>query len=219
MLDTSGGPEFPRWLERLVSVSAALAVADWDSIEADLVSLASSKCDQNRVEETILQTYLFVGFPAALTAARLWRTVLGRPAVESDPLAGSVSLSAWEERGEGICRMVYGSAYEKLRANMASVHPALDRWMVFEGYGKVLGRPGLDLVHRELCIVGLLTAGAWDEQLHSHLRGALLVGAPVTWVSRALQIGLERLEEPEADRLSRLWDLVQGSTNGGRDVH
>jgi len=107
----------------------------------------------------------------------------------------------------------------KLRANVAAIHPALDRWMVSEGYGKVLGRPGLDLVHRELCIVGLLAAGVWDDQLYSHLRGALLAGAPVASVGRALQVGLMRVQEPDTSRLNNLWDLVQRGTNGGQDVH
>jgi 4-carboxymuconolactone decarboxylase len=196
-----------------------MAVADWDTIETEFVDLAASNCDQDWVEELILQTYLFVGFPAALTAARMWRGILGHPAVETDILAEPVRLRAWEERGENVCRTVYGTAYEKLRSNVSAIHPALDRWMVSEGYGKVLGRPGFDLVYRELCIVGLLAAGKWDEQLFSHLRGALLAGAPVSWVRQALNIGLARVGKPEAARLNKVWDVVQNGIDGGHDVH
>lgn len=219
MLETNVERDFPPWLERLVSISAGMAVADWDSIEGDLTSLASSECDKRWVEETILQTYLFVGFPAALTAARMWRTVLGQPTEECDPLSQPEILRAWEERGEVVCRTVYGSAYAKLRANVSAIHPALDRWMVSEGYGKVLGRPGFDLVYRELCIVGLLAAGVWDEQLYSHLRGSLLTGAPAGWVGHALQIGLVRVKRAEAVRLRALWDQVQSGMNGELDVY
>ena len=219
MLDANGEPEFPIWLETLVGVSAAIALADWDSVEAGLESLASGNSNQDAVEEAILQAYLFVGFPAALTAARIWRRITGREAIDSDPLAIPVSLDDWEARGEVVCRAVYGSAYERLRANIAAIHPALDRWMLLEGYGKVLGRPGLDLMERELCIVGLLTAGTWEEQLHSHLRGALLAGAPVHWVNRALEIGLSRVGPSVSDRLRDVWELVQSGSNGEQDVH
>ncbi len=219
MCEPSGESDFPRFLRELVSISAAMAVADWDSIEAEFIGLASSTCDPAWVEEVVLQTYLFVGFPAALTAARMWRKTLGQAPIESDPLATPARLSAWQERGEVVCQTVYGSAYEKLRANVAAIHPALDRWMVSEGYGKVLGRPGFDLVYRELCIVGLLAAGEWEDQLFSHLRGALLAGAPSDWVSQALNIGLARVGEPGAARLSNVWEVVQSGLNGGRDVH
>jgi 4-carboxymuconolactone decarboxylase len=66
--------------------------------------------------------------------------------------------------------------YERLRLNVRDLHPALDSWMVVDGYGKVLGRPGLDLQRRELCIVAACAAMGQDRQLHSHLRGALNVG-------------------------------------------
>ena len=218
--DSVGGePEFPTWLETLVGVSAAIAVADWASVQTDLNSLASTIGDKCAVEEVILQTYLFAGFPAALTAARMWRRIVGMEPIESDPLAMPVGLDEWEARGEIVCRAVYGSAYDKLRANVAAIHPALDRWMVMEGYGKVLGRPGLDLMYRELCIVGLLTAGRWEEQLYSHLRGALLAGAPIYWVSRAFEIGLSRVGPSDSVRLRDLWDLVQNGSTGEPDVH
>ena len=66
--------------------------------------------------------------------------------------------------------------YERLRQNVRRLHPALDAWMVVEGYGKVLGRSGLDLPRRELCIVAACAASGQDRQLHSHLHGALNVG-------------------------------------------
>ena len=38
-------------------------------------------------------------------------------------------------------------------ANIKALHPALDTWMIVDGYGKVLGRPQLDLARRELCVI------------------------------------------------------------------
>ena len=62
--------------------------------------------------------------------------------------------------------------YDRLRENIRHLHPLLDDWMIDEGYGKVLSRPGLDLPRRELCIVAACAATGQDRQLHSHLHGA-----------------------------------------------
>jgi 4-carboxymuconolactone decarboxylase len=76
--------------------------------------------------------------------------------------------------------------YDRLRVNIAALHPALDAWMVVEGYGKVLGRPQLDLMRRELCIVAMCAVAKQDRQLQSHLHGALNVGATPEQVAGSL---------------------------------
>ena len=81
--------------------------------------------------------------------------------------------------------------------------------MVQEGYGKVLGRSGLSLVARELCIVALLAVLDVPKQLYSHLRGALNVGADVWQVSQALKIGLGYVENDVATRGWKTWDSLQ----------
>jgi 4-carboxymuconolactone decarboxylase len=85
-------------------------------------------------------------------------------------------VSEWRVRGEATCAAVYDGMYEKLRFNVRDLHPLLDEWMIIEGYGKVLGRPALDLPRRELCIVAACAATGQDRQLHSHHHGALNVG-------------------------------------------
>jgi 4-carboxymuconolactone decarboxylase len=47
----------------------------------------------------------------------------------------------WRARGQEVCRAVYGGQYPRLRENVRDLHPDMERWMVEEGYGKVLGRP------------------------------------------------------------------------------
>jgi 4-carboxymuconolactone decarboxylase len=76
--------------------------------------------------------------------------------------------------------------YERLRANIRALHPALDAWMITDGYGKVLSREGLDLRSRELCIVAACAASGQQRQLHSHLHGALNAGASPAQVNSAL---------------------------------
>ena len=80
------------------------------------------------------------------------------------------------------------------------MHPALDSWMVVEGYGKILSRPGLDLVRRELCIVAACAAAKQDRQLQSHLHGALNVGATAEQVAGALAALAGQLPAAELKR-------------------
>jgi 4-carboxymuconolactone decarboxylase len=148
---------------------------------------AHPNVENDKVEEVILQSYLFAGFPRTLNAARIWRTVSGKRAPADDPEARLANGSQWEERGEKTCRTVYGESYQMLRQNIRNLHPALDAWMITDGYGKVLSRPGLDLKTRELCIVAACAASAQQRQLHSHLHGALNAGATVREVEHALE--------------------------------
>jgi 4-carboxymuconolactone decarboxylase len=125
-------------------------------------------------DELLLQSRLMVGYPRTLSAAGWWREAIGRSAAEPEPTS---SAGVHSIRGEATCRQVYGANYEKLRDNVRRLHPSLDAWMVAEGYGATIGRPGLDLVRRELAVIAQVAALEAARQLHSHLRGALNVGA------------------------------------------
>jgi len=50
------------------------------------MSEAVDEVDPVSVEEIILQSYLFAGFPRALNAMRMWRVVSERPAPDTDPV-------------------------------------------------------------------------------------------------------------------------------------
>jgi 4-carboxymuconolactone decarboxylase len=164
----------------LVQLSAAIAASDESTIRR-WMARAAVTASQEHVEEVVLQSYLFCGFPRALNAAREWRRVAPAPAPASDEADDVGRDAEWRERGEQTLAAVYGDMYDKLRLNVRDLHPALDAWMVVDGYGKVLSRPALDLPRRELCIVAACAAMGQDRQLHSHLRGALNVGvAPDT---------------------------------------
>jgi 4-carboxymuconolactone decarboxylase len=175
----------PEDLRALVRLSAALASRRRETLEEALFSAIRSAAPVE-VEEALLQSYLFLGFPAALGGLARWRSRSGRPPpppLDEDP-------GDWGARGEEVCARVYGGQYPDLRENIAGLHPEMDRWMVLEGYGKVLGRPGLELGRRELCIVAILAVLDVPVQLYSHLRGALNVGVAPGWVGEALEEAL-----------------------------
>jgi 4-carboxymuconolactone decarboxylase len=167
---------------------------------------AGGVASPEEIEECLLQAYLFLGFPTVLQAFAVWRALDGEPrSVHTERSDGS----AWRQRGVRLCRRIYGRAYGKLRSNVRRLHPDLDRWMIEEGYGKVLCRPALDSATRELCIVSLLAVTGHLPQLHSHLRGALNVGADPNDVEETLAVALRRSpEEGHAAQIGRLWNRV-----------
>lgn len=195
----------------LTELSAGLAAGGGESLEP-LLRRAAREAGPEAVEETILQSHLFLGFPAALRGLRAWRRLRegAAPPGPSPQEASAADPEAWRERGEEVCRRVYGSAYRGLRRNVRRLHPEMDAWMIRDGYGKVLGREGLDLASRELCIVATLAAaGSPREPLHSHLRGALRTGAEPDRVEAALETGLERRPESEREAARDLWRRVR----------
>ncbi len=163
-------------LRHLVRIAGAIAGSPEGQMRATM-SDAVDEVDPVAVEEIILQSYLFAGFPRALNAARAWRSVSSRDAPEADENATVDDLELWREQGEETCRIVYGDMYEKLRENIRELHPALDEWMIVDGYGKVLSRPYIDLRTRELCVVAACATSGQQRQLHSHLHGALNAGS------------------------------------------
>lgn len=198
----------PEPARTVVRLSAAMADRE-TALEAELgearARVEGGSVPARAVEEALLQAYLFLGFPAVLEAFSAWRST----GVEARPGDGRESApAAWGERGRRLCRRVYAGAYERLRENVCALHPELDRWMVEEGYGKVLSRPGLTPVERELAIVSQLAAAGWPRQLRSHLHGALNVGAEAAEVEAALTAA-ERVCGRGLDAARTIWLKVR----------
>ena len=192
----------------LVRVAALLAGGHEQDIRAALQS-AVGVVNDVWIEEAILQTYLFAGFPRSLNGMREWRRISGRAAPLSD-VSEIVDGEEWKRKGEHTCATVYGRFYEQLRRNIRELHPALDAWMITAGYGKVLSRPQLDLWRRELCIVAACAISRQDRQLHSHLHGALHAGASATQVDETFEAIRDLLTPNDMARNLALWARVQG---------
>jgi 4-carboxymuconolactone decarboxylase len=163
-------------MRHLVRIAGAIAGAPI-AVTRRVMTAALPSVTPDAVDEVLLQSYLFAGFPRALNAASAWREVSGIAAPQSDAAASLDASGDWVARGESVCRTIYGAKYAALRRNIRHLHPALDLWMLTDGYGKVLSRPGLTLAQRELCIVAACAASEQQPQFRSHLRGALNCGA------------------------------------------
>ncbi|MGH7604694.1 MAG: carboxymuconolactone decarboxylase family protein [Gemmatimonadaceae bacterium] len=176
-------------VRHLVRIAGGIAGLPEGQVRS-LMSDALDEVDPFAVEEIILQSYLFAGFPRTLNAMRTWRSVSERPAPEYRAVDAADGFAddpaTWRRRGEETCEIVYGDSYEKLRDNIRHLHPALDDWMIMDGYGKVLSRPGVDLKARELCVVAACAVSGQQRQLHSHLHGALNAGASAIEIGAVL---------------------------------
>ena len=153
----------------------AAAVLRMNDMLEELILLAKRKKISNtKLYEALLQNYLFAGYPSAIISLKILNKHVRFRAKTS---ADDMNLYHFRKRGEKNCKAIYGKKYDKLIANVNSFSPELSEWLVLEGYGKVLGREGLSLKERELCVVSVLTALKFEDQLYSHINGAIRVGA------------------------------------------
>jgi 4-carboxymuconolactone decarboxylase len=193
----------------LVRLAAAIAAGEEPAMRQAMADATAVETEPRWVEELLLQSILMTGYPRALVALGLWRKVSGTPAPVDDADADYANLPEWEARGEQTCARVYGGNYAKLRRNVRELHPAVDRWMLVEGYGRTLGRPGLDLLRRELCTVAQTAVLQTHRQLHSHLRGALHSGATFAQLEAVLGVVNPLLGREEWKEVKELWAVVR----------
>jgi len=199
----------------LVRFAAAVAQGYEPELRERIAPLRQSQVPAQWVEELLLQSLLFVGYPRTLVAMTAWRRFSGVPAPATDPDASYDHVPEWTARGEATCEIIYGENYEKLRASVRALHPALDTWMISEGYGRTLSRPGLDLMRRELCIVAQAAVLETPRQLHSHLRGALHAGASFAQVEAVLSVVNPLLSFDQWKKVKELWRSVRDGWGAG----
>ena len=193
----------------IIRVAATVAARDRRALTAALDEAAGLAVEQTEttraVDEVLLQCTLFTGYPAALDALAEWRA-RAAPSVSTPTVE---SLELWADRGARVCGSVYGDQYEPLRENIRALHPDADEWMVTQGYGRVLGRPGLDIITRELAIVVQLAIMGATRQLYSHARGAMRVGASAADVEGALEAASPWIPESQRSAIDEVWDQVR----------
>ncbi len=195
----------------LVRLAAAVAEGDVSELQERLAAAQGAGVSSLWIEELLLQSMLVVGYPLALVAFAVWREMAG-PTAEgghaAEPLAHE-DWQAWADRGAAVCREVYGRAYHKLLLNLRALHPALEDLVLVDAYGKVIGRPGLDLKRRELATVAAIAVLGTAQQLHSHLRGALNTGASAEEVEAVLELVAGDLSPEYLRRAQEQWADVK----------
>jgi 4-carboxymuconolactone decarboxylase len=199
----------------LVRFAAAVAQGYEPELRDRVGPLRRSQVPTVWVEELLLQSALMVGYPRTLIAFAVWRTFSGARPTDHDPDLDYSRAGEWTRRGEELCAIVYGENYEKLRDSVQALHPAIDSWMITEGYGRTLARPGLDLRRRELCTVAQTAVLEAPRQLHSHLRGALNAGATFGQIEGSLSIVNPLLSFDQWKKVKELWRTVREGWSRG----
>jgi len=192
----------------LALYSAAVAVADEDILSQAVTVARRSGLTKETLYEVVLQSYLFLGFPRMLNAAENLHSHFpdmgGKPRFEG---VSDEESKSWFLNGLSLCRQVYGSDFPPLQSKVESFAPEIFRWMIIEGYGKVLSRPGLSVNDRELSIIAFLLVENRLKQLFSHIKGALNVGAPPGLV-RAVVYDLGPVAGPGFDSAKQMLEQL-----------
>ncbi|HEY6626342.1 MAG TPA: carboxymuconolactone decarboxylase family protein [Ignavibacteriaceae bacterium] len=165
-------------------IAAASALRKMEILKSLIAETKNRKIPFKKIYEVLLQNYLFTGYPSALLSLKLLKELYPNKRI---PKAADMNLYHFRNRGEANCKKVYGNKFEKLISNVKNFSPDMAEWLLLEGYGKVLGRKGLSLRERELCIVATLAALKFEDQLYSHINGAFREKAPVEEIQSVIE--------------------------------
>ena len=165
--------------EILPLICAAAALRREDYLTEFIERAKTTGVKEKVLYESLLQNYLFVGYPSALISLKILKEYFPRMDVSD---TDSWDLNKYTIQGTKNCKRIYGRKFNKLISNVRSFSPELSDWLLLEGYGKVLGRKGLSLKKRELNIIAVLTVLRFEDQLYSHINGALRTKASIAQV-------------------------------------
>src|SRR5437870_9405739 len=194
----------------LVRIAAATATGDETKLRDRMVAARAVHVPPPWVDELLLQSFLNVGYPLALVAFGVWRSVAG-PVLESEKgeAIAQPEWERWTKRGVEACGEVYGRTFHKLMLNLRALHPAVEPLVVVDAYGKILGRPGLDSKRRELCTLADMAMQNDRKQLHAHPRGALNTGSSRGDLDEVIAIVEDDLTKEQALKLWEMWADVR----------
>jgi 4-carboxymuconolactone decarboxylase len=164
-------------------VSVAAALGTERALRKELRAALAAGVPAVKLDETLLQLVPFAGYARAINAFAALREL-----APHDSRRRPRRPAGLRRRGEALCRRIYGPVYERMIARMAGFHPELADWILADGYGRVLSRPGLGIRERELIVVAVLSALRLPKQLESHVRGARRVGASAKDVAAMLAL-------------------------------
>ncbi len=197
----------------IVRVAAATATGDETKLRQRMIAARAAEVPPLWVEELLLQTFLNVGYPLALVAFGVWRSVAGPPKETGESIAHP-DWERWTTRGVEACGEVYGRTFHKLMLNLRALHPAIEPLVVVDAYGKILARAGLDSKRRELCTLAAIAMQNAPRQLHAHLRGALNTGSTRDEVDEVIAVVEDDLTKQQALKLWEMWADVRERSLG-----
>ncbi|MGE0144977.1 MAG: carboxymuconolactone decarboxylase family protein [Planctomycetota bacterium] len=167
-------------------VTRSIGDANWQALQTLLAAARNRNFDRDRFDETLLQGVLFFGFPRLVTAYETLATVW--PANDGDKIAG-LPPHAQAAAGRALFDAVYGKNAAAVHAKLLGFHDEFHAFVIEAAYGRILSRPGMPVVERELIAVAALTTLRQVPQLIAHARGAATFGAAADGICEAIRSG------------------------------
>ncbi len=167
--------------------------------------LRDRRLTERSLAEVFLHLSLLLGFPTMLEGLAMLRSVMGDAKTSHTNKLSDKDRFA---RGTTVLKRVYGRMYDRLLANLKSVHPELPELITRDVYGRIISRPGLSLKDREVINVAVLTIQELHEQLYSHIRGALRLGVSAKNIERVILMSSRIGGTDPARSLSMLSKLI-----------
>lgn len=159
----------------LCRIASSIAADKYILLRNTIKNSKKLKLDPLKIQETILQSYLFCGFPSTIEAMKIFKGIFP----EFNLKKSGFDYQRFKVSGNKNCKLIYKNNFKKLIGNMNLLSADLKEWMIVEGYGKVLGRKGLSLLEREFINYSILSTRFYKNQLHSHAKGCLNLGASI----------------------------------------
>jgi alkylhydroperoxidase/carboxymuconolactone decarboxylase family protein YurZ len=120
--------------------------------------------------ELFLHLSLLLGFPTMLEGLTILRAIAAKSSTSKKE---SASTSVVMKRGRKTLERIYGTTLNRLLANLQHLHDDVPDVIVRDVYGRIIARRGLTLREREIINVVVLSTQRLNQQLYSHIRGAL----------------------------------------------
>ncbi|MBK9333721.1 MAG: carboxymuconolactone decarboxylase family protein [Ignavibacteria bacterium] len=167
----------------MCKLASFIALDNLNGAEKIIRNAKKLKVDPGKIYEAILQSHLFCGFPAAIESLKIFSNHF----TDYKPKIQSNDTGLFSVLGNHNCKLIYKNNFKKLLANITDLSPDLKNWMITDGYGKVMGRKGLNLLEREFINISVLCTRYYENQLHSHLKGCINLGCDPIFVIRILE--------------------------------
>lgn len=171
---------------KLLAIIAMLAAGGnrTDALRLHLAGALANGVTREEIVELLIQLSVYRGFPAALNAFSVARSVFARSVqlrqVDIPPPLGTESRSERLERGKALLAQTSAASGDAVVRSFDDIAPDLGRMIVEHSYGEVFSRGGIDLKTRELSACAALAAigsAATETPLRVHIKAALNVGA------------------------------------------
>ncbi len=173
-------------LRDFVLIASLFATGDREkAIPVVKAGLRMHRCTERTLSELFLHISLLLGFPSMLEGLSMLRLITGKSDSQRRTIMSERDKA---RRGKAALKRVYGRAYGRLLENLKSLHRDLPVLITRDVYGHMIARPGLSLKEREIVNVAVLGIQRLNQQLFSHIRGALRLGVPPKTIRSAILI-------------------------------